>query len=667
MLVTVLFMQWQQKVPSAVVVVKMAKVVAADVIVIMVQAAVAVVLEHVLKKYIRWALCSSYVFLEVSKLMICKKYRALISINIKYLISVYKQNKMYVSITALISLLNSIFPLVNIVLPKLVIDAVTEGSDIKLVIFWVIILAFANIAFGAVNTYISNNYLSIQGSIASMQLLTNISRKAAELDINQIEQQSTAIKIELAKNVVYRGIHEDLIAGVFSTIGSMVMLFTTAGMLFSLNPLFILIIIVISIVNIYINFRIELDNISLQTENQKSMTKMNYFTDVLEGRNFIKEIRLYGLQHWFQYKCDETIRAISQNSKNMNKRWYPLRLLQNFGINFMNYGLYLWLALLTFSRKITIGSFTMLFSAVTSFSSNFNNVVSFLSRMAINSEYLSAYNEFMSMESNIDRNTENESSVLIKNDLTQKFNLKFNNVAFRYNEAQELILKNINIEFQKGKIYAIIGKNGAGKTTLINLMCRLYDVESGNITLNGIDIRKIPITQYRNYFSAIFQNFENLAFSIRDNIVLDQNGNDEILQDICEKLSILDFIENTKYGFDTNLYKYLDDNGVILSGGQNQRIAIARALYRNAPVLILDEPSSALDPVSEDALIQLIHKNTEDKVVVYVSHRLSSAKFADSVIFIDGNTIADCGKHEVLYERNGSYREFYDAQAKYYR
>lgn len=583
--------------------------------------------------------------------------------NLSFIKKIWKKNKLYVFLMAVTNLINSVFPIINIIIPKLVIDTIMHGNSVKYVVFYILILIVANVAWGAINGFLNDNYLSVQGSMCSMQLLVGISAKAAELDMKQIENHNTLVKLNMAKNVIYKGIDYNLISGFFSFIGSLILLITLSSLLFSVSFWFVPIIIIISILNVFISYRIELNNAKFQETYQDSMTKMNYFSDILEGKGFIKEIRLYNLASWIKRKCNNTINELNKSIKKKNLRWYPFRLLQVVLTNFLNYGLYLWLAIMAFLKTITIGTFTMLFSSVSSFSNNFGTCIKFISSLSINSEYISSYDEFMSIESELSK------LPLAKTDdfLTDEFSIKFDNVSFKYNDSQNYILSNLNFEFYKGQTYAIVGKNGAGKTTLINLLCRLYDPTIGSITCCGNDIRNYDLDIYRDKFSAIFQNFANLSFSIRDNICLDKDFKENFANNLIDDLKLSELINSLPNKYNTYLNKRIDSEGIILSGGQEQRLAIIRALYRNPEILILDEPTSALDPISEDALIKLIHRQIKNKMIIYVSHRLSSVSMADCVIFIDNNTIEDYGPHKKLYEKNLKYREFYDAQAKYYK
>lgn len=590
-----------------------------------------------------------------------QKYLSAGSVNIRYFKMVMQNDRGYVVISSLMTLLNSVFPLVNLIIPKMVIDAVSGQGEMTDVIILVAVLWCANFLFQFINSYISSQYLSIHGSVSAMHSLTKIARKASELDLAQIERKDIIDKIEMAKNVIYRGIHEDIIESVATFTSALIVTFTTIGIIFYVSPWLVLIIILACFLQAYMNLRIEHDNVDLQRENQKIMTKMNYYTELLEGRGFVKEIRLYKLGMWIEGKCIQTIDEIRHNMALKNKKWGLFRGLGSFISTALHYGAYMYFALLTLLKKITIGDFTMYFQAILSFQNNFNVCLSVSSKMIINAEYIEAYNEFMEMESNMTENSGEEKIAC------NTYELSLQDVSFRYGMNGKNILNHFTLKLFPGKVYAIVGENGAGKTTFINLLCRFYDPVEGKILLNGQCIRDIPVSAYRRLFSALFQGFHNISFSIADNIALDAEFKEQEVRKILQSVGLQEDMEALPQGYHTFLNKRLDDDGVVLSGGQNQRLALARAFYRNAPFLVLDEPTSALDPLMEDALIKLIQAQAQGKTILYVSHRLASVHISDAVIYIHNNTVEEFGPHDEIYHRNKDYAEFYDAQAKYYR
>ena len=224
-----------------------------------------------------------------------------------------------------------------------------------------------------------------------------------------------------------------------------------------------------------------------------------------------------------------------------------------------------------------------------------------------------------------------------------------------------------NITIEKGQLYGLIGPNGAGKTTLIKLLCRLYDPTDGVILLNGIDIRKYRYDEYMDIFSVVFQDFQLFSLPLGQNVAARQNYDAARVTDCLEKAGFGERLAKMPQGLNTYLYKELDENGVEVSGGEAQKIAIARALYKDAPFIILDEPTAALDPIAEAEIYAKFNEIAGDKTAIYISHRLSSCKFCDEILVFDRGSILQQGTHEALLEQaSGKYAQLWNAQAQYY-
>lgn len=214
---------------------------------------------------------------------------------------------------------------------------------------------------------------------------------------------------------------------------------------------------------------------------------------------------------------------------------------------------------------------------------------------------------------------------------------------------------------------AIVGLNGAGKTTLVKLICGFLDPTEGKVTINGEDVRKYNRQDYYKAFSAVFQDFMILPATIAENVAQTQDGFDmEKVKDCVEKASLKEKIESLPHGYDTYLRREIYDEAVLLSGGETQRLMLARALYKDAPIVVLDEPTAALDPIAESKIYQKYDEMTAGKSSIYISHRLASTRFCDRIIMVDGGIIAEEGTHEELLLKNGKYAEFYQVQSKYY-
>ena len=258
-----------------------------------------------------------------------------------------------------------------------------------------------------------------------------------------------------------------------------------------------------------------------------------------------------------------------------------------------------------------------------------------------------------------------QGSLSVEKRADRSYEIELRDVSFRYPNTQTWALEHVNMKFQVGRRMALVGPNGSGKTTFIKLLCRLYDPTQGQILLNGIDIRKYDYQQYLDIFSVVFQDFQLLAFPLAQNIAASA-AVDPARARACLKAAGLDQAQLPD-GLDTFLYREFNEQGVEISGGEAQKIAIARALYKDAPFIILDEPTAALDPIAEAEIYVGFDAIVGNKTAIYISHRLSSCRFCDEICVFDAGKIVQRGSHEQLVEeKDGLYFRLWQAQAQYY-
>ena len=250
--------------------------------------------------------------------------------------------------------------------------------------------------------------------------------------------------------------------------------------------------------------------------------------------------------------------------------------------------------------------------------------------------------------------------------LKDKFEIEFKNVSFKYPSADNYSLKNINIKINNGEHLAVVGRNGSGKTTFIKLMCRLYDVTDGEILINGINIKEYSKDSIISLYSVVFQDFQMFSIPLKDNVCAGEECDKNRLYNCLDNSNILERVKQMPEKENTCLYKNIDENGVEISGGEAQKFALARALYKDAPVVILDEPTAALDPIAENEIYSRFNSFVENKTAIYISHRLSSCAFCDRIAVFDKAELVEMGTHSELMNKNGKYADLWNAQAKYY-
>ena len=248
-----------------------------------------------------------------------------------------------------------------------------------------------------------------------------------------------------------------------------------------------------------------------------------------------------------------------------------------------------------------------------------------------------------------------------------EYEFEFKHVWFRYPNSEEYVLKDINLKWRIGEKMALVGRNGSGKSTLIKLLCRLYDATKGEITLNGIDIRKYSYDDYMHLFSVVFQDSKLFSYSLAENVAADTDFDSELVENCVRKAGLSELLDKMPDGINTYLYKDFNENGVEISGGEAQKLCLARAIYKGAPFIVLDEPTAALDPISEYDIYTKFNSIVGTRTAIYISHRLSSCRFCDDITVLDNGHIIERGSHEKLIAKGGIYTAMWAAQAEYYK
>lgn len=324
---------------------------------------------------------------------------------------------------------------------------------------------------------------------------------------------------------------------------------------------------------------------------------------------------------------------------------------------------YLFVCLKALAGAFGLGSVTQYVASIAKVSGGMSSFVSNLGLMCNNTPFLELTFEYLDIPNNM-----YQGSLTVEKRSDRKYQVEFRNVSFKYPGSDNYALRNVNMKFEIGKRLAVVGMNGSGKTTFIKLLCRLYDPTEGEILLNGIDIRKYNYREYMDIFSVVFQDFKLLSLKLGENVAGMVDYDKDRVMDCLEKAGFADRFIKMKDGTETYLYKdYDSENGIDVSGGEAQKIAIARALYKDAPFIILDEPTAALDPIAEAEIYEKFDSIAGDKTAIYISHRLSSCKFCDEIAVFHEGAVIQQGTHaELVADENGKYYELWNAQAQYY-
>ena len=324
---------------------------------------------------------------------------------------------------------------------------------------------------------------------------------------------------------------------------------------------------------------------------------------------------------------------------------------------------YLYVGLKAWAGAFMLGNVTQYIASILKFASGFSTFVVSLIELKNNVRFLDLIYKFLDMP-----NLMYQGSLTVEKRNDNNYEVEFKNVSFKYPGSENYVLKNINMKFKIGEKLAIVGQNGSGKTTFIKLLCRLYDPSEGEILLNGINIKKYNYKEYMNIFSVVFQDFQLFALPLAQNVASSLKIDEDRVIQCLNQAGLQDRLKTMPQGIHTFLYKDLDESGVHVSGGEAQKIAIARALYKDAPFIILDEPTAALDPISESEIYSKFDTLVGERTAVYISHRLSSCKFCDEILVFDHGHLVQQGSHQQLvHDRDGMYYQLWQAQAQYYK
>ena len=455
------------------------------------------------------------------------------------------------------------------------------------------------------------------------------------------------------------------IMSVAKIISQLVAMVVAGTMIITINPVVVIFPVIGFVVNIITRFIITKLEYEYSLEKQRIGRKADYSKRVFYQPEYAKEIKLTGIENALMEQYDE---AIAEERK--MALGYSLKILVPTLINWITvftvcqfYAVPVYLAYLAIEKKtIQLGEVASLKNATNGIKSHLDQMNYALVDFQTVGQYAEKFRRFMEYEINIEGCEGTEP--VPENDCT----LELCNVSFKYKDSERYVLKNVSMTIRKGEKLALVGENGAGKSTLIKLIMRLYDVTEGEIRFGGVDIRKLNIRDYREKIGAVFQDFQIYGATLAENVKTDiVNENDsERIVDALTRADLGGKLKTLEKGIDTELTKEFSESGTMLSGGEGQKAAIARMFMRDMPIAILDEPSSALDPIAEYRLNKSMLRNAENQAVILISHRLSTTKDADRIILLENGSIAESGTHAELLRNGGTYAEMWNVQAEKY-
>ncbi len=425
---------------------------------------------------------------------------------------------------------------------------------------------------------------------------------------------------------------------------------------------FLLWIAIFAVANIWISNWRQKKEIHMADKGAILLTDENRYDDAIDSYHMGKDARIYRQDRKIlamkeKYLITDHIKHFQWMFRKVFRYSIPLS-----GIAYLlKFSIYMFIIYYIIDGRIEIGGLIKYVGFVEMFSSSVTKLVTRRAAMKENTKYVADYLKLFAYEP-----TEKDKGEPLGND-TSISSVEFINVSFHYPESDRYIFRNLSFRICGSSKVAIVGMNGSGKTTMIKLICRLYKPVEGEIRINGRNIWDIRYEEYSSLIAAVFQDFKLFSFSLGQNVALKNAYDEQKVMSCIQKAGLDDRFSDMPNGLDTCLYKDFDEEGVEISGGEAQKVAIARALYKDAPIVILDEPTSALDPISEYEIYSKFDELVQDKIAIYISHRLSSCRFCDDILVLDGGRIVQRGDHDsLLMDERNKYYELWNAQAKYY-
>ncbi|WP_459283026.1 ABC transporter ATP-binding protein [Paenibacillus vandeheii] len=587
---------------------------------------------------------------------------------IKNLISLYKlvfiNNKIYLFVSLWHIISNAVAPFITIVYFKYLLDALQFGYGLPYILKITIVMIVVNLVVTNVQIYTKSS-TTLYSKWLLVPLTAMFCKKSIDMDYNCTEDQSIIQEMNRASFVLANGDNLEkylaAVNGIFIAIIQLVFITYLATLL---NPLMIIIVLAVALINAVISLKVQKKNYHIHRESLPIDRKWRYIINLATELRFAKEVRLFSLKNFVTRKGDENRAEFFSyfDKTNTNER---KGLLTSTFVNILQeIGVFVILIYSVIFKGLTIGNFIVLMNGIRQFSVSFRDLFDHIVNLYTISNYVNDFFVFMNRKSELRATSKN--IFIDSGSAPGKF--EFINVSFHYPNDPRMILKNINLSIEPGECLVIVGENGAGKTTLVKLLMRLYDVTSGKILYNGINIQDYDYDSYMNALASVFQDFKIFAVSVHENITFkDQLEPDLCVDSLLERNNLLEKIQSLPYREKTVLSRKFESDGVELSGGQAQRLVFCRAMHKNSPVLILDEPSASLSPIAENEMYIMFSKIIKDKTTIFISHRLSSSTISDKICVLDDGEIVEYGTHSELLNKNGLYHSMYEIQSRYYK
>ena len=550
-----------------------------------------------------------------------------------------------------------------VVLPKYIIGALFVMQDKQQAVYFLALYVTFLFCISVLHTLCAR-FISIRKNIAFQRFQMELGKKLMQVAFEQLETPAFLDLKQKAERFVYSGgygfgvILEESIG----MLGKVISLIGISAIIVTLNPFLIVAVIVIVVLNVLVFAKTNKIGIRYRMEQSMQERRIQYYTEKMTDFHYAREMRNFNLSAWFLDKYNAQIKTLSTfytkiaNTQLLNGMFnaftFTVQLILSYVILIRD----------VFTNALNVSNFTMYLASIATFAATLSEIIRTGVELSQFNHYFKAFEAYMNMPSM--HNVQG-----LKPALPAFFTIEFQNVSFKYGSAQKYALRHVTVSFKNTERIAVIGENGAGKSTFVKLLMRLYEPTEGTILINGINIKAIDYEHYQSWFAAVFQDFKLFSFSIKDNITFgtdtDETTKRELMR-ITEAVGLKEIADRLEKGLDTLVYRDFDDAGFSPSGGEGQKIAIARAAYKNAPIVILDEPTAALDPMAESTIYEQFDTFFKDKCSLYISHRMAVTAFSDRVLVFDQGSLIQDDTPAVLLQQEGKYKELYMLQARLY-
>lgn len=551
-------------------------------------------------------------------------------------------------------------PIVTAYIPKAIIDCINEGVTVGRLI---IVVALLSVVF-ALTTWLApfmQELLLGSARIIRMRYAVMAFQKNLNTSYTNIESLEGREKNKRAMEF-YRSYYSssaDFLDTCNQFLVCIVGVITSLTLIYKINVFMILLITATCVAEFFLLRFLNKKEKGVKNARSNVFVKFDYYYSLSKDLTAAKDIRLYGFTDYFLYAVAGLIKELEKiTSKYMHQsvKVGGTRALLNLIRELVAYA---YLTYLVFQNRLSVSDFIFYFGIITGFSNWITNAVFLYSNLERCCNDCAAFREFVESK---EENREKQNVDFRKID-----SIEFKNVSFTYPSAEKSTIKNMSFKVNGGENIAIVGENGAGKTTAIKLLCGLYYPTEGDILINGKSSRDFSSDSYFSLFSAVFQDYQFLPMTVAENICANSDYDKERLYSALEQAGIADKINSLDKKENSFMIKDVYKDAVDFSGGEKQKLLLAKAIYKDAPVLILDEPTAALDPIAENELYLKYNELTQGKLSFFISHRLSSTRFCDRILFIKDGKIAEEGTHEELMALKGSYYKMYQLQSYYYK